>query len=475
MNLFRFSFAIAILSFAIPTVAKRPNVILIMADDLGYEALRCNGGTSYDKNYLDELARKGMRFTHCYSQPICTPSRNKIMTGRSNARNYQAFGVLIPSEITFGNIMKKAGYKTCVAGKWQLSGGNRKSPKGTTPAKCGFDEHCMWAYKHNLPEGVTHTGGWEGKNRTSRYWHPSIIQNGEYRPTTINDYGPDIYTKFIIDFIERNKDDELFVYYPMALTHGPFYPTPHSRDLSDDIKFKNVGKKYFNDMISYTGHCVRRIIESLEKHGLDENTLVLFTTDNGTHRSLVSWMGDRVVPGGKGLTCDAGCHVPMIAYWKGKITSGSTCSDLIEFSDFVPTIAELGNAELPNDRVLDGRSFLPQLKGEKGNPRTSVFVHYDKTPDKEKPDFRRVRFAYNGKYKLYLDGRIFDVPNDVDERSPIKRESLSPEALSTIAMLQERLDSMPPWKPDNSLLKVFDPGINFRNKQLEKYETAKSK
>jgi arylsulfatase A len=160
----------------------------------------------------------------------------------------------------------------------------------------------------------------------------------------------------------------------------------------------------------------------------------------------------------------------MMAYWKGVTAPGKTCSDLIDFSDFLPTIAEIGKAKLPTDRILDGRSFLPQLRGNPGNPRTSVFVHYDKTPDKKKPDFRRVRFAYNGKYKLYQDGRIYDVPNDVDEHRPLDRATLDSDAKSTIDMLQAKLDSMPAWQPDNSALtKVFDPGIAFRNKLLKKH------
>lgn len=434
---------------------RRPNVILIMADDLGFECLRCNGGLSYDSSRLDKLASQGMRFTNCYSQPICTPSRNKIMTGRSNARNYKSFGLLVRDEVTFGNIMKQAGYKTAVAGKWQLTGGDPS--KGATPETCGFEESCMWAYKHNLPPGVVHTGGWEKKNiKTSRFWHPCILENGRYRPTKSDDYGPDIYTDFLIDFIKRNKDNEFFAYYPMALTHGPFLPTPHSDAVATANKFKSNGR-YFGDMIAYTGFCVERITKTLEQLGIAENTLVIFTTDNGTGRSLTSKIvppfadsTTRQVPGGKGLTVDAGCHVPMIARWKGKIAPGSTCNDLVDFSDFLPTIAELGKAQLAADHQLDGRSFLPQLLGEKGNPRTSVFVHYDKSPDKANPGFRRVRFAYDGSYKLYSDGQMFNVPFDWQEIRPIDMATATDDAKAARKKLQAKLDEMPAWKPDNS-------------------------
>jgi arylsulfatase A len=128
-----------------------------MADDFGYEALACNGGTTYETPAFDRIAAQGMRFTHAYSQPVCTPSRVKIMTGRSNSRNYVSFGVLKQGEITFGNILKDAGYKTAVAGKWQLSSESKDGHKGMWWDECGFDESCMWAYAHYLkPEDLEH-------------------------------------------------------------------------------------------------------------------------------------------------------------------------------------------------------------------------------------------------------------------------------------------------------------------------------
>ncbi len=455
--------------------ARRPNVILIMADDLGYECLRSGGGTSYDSRLLDQMAAGGMRFTRCYSQPVCTPSRNKIMTGRSNARNYRAFGLLIPEGITFGNVMKQAGYKTCIAGKWQLTGGGPSSAvhgQGTSPLRCGFDQSCMWAYKHDLPAGVEHTGGWENpRKKTSRYWHPAIIENGRYRPTSIDDYGPDIYTQFILDFIEREKDEAFFAYFPMTLTHNPFLPTPHSKDLATADKFKSKDK-YFGDMISYTGHCVNRILEKLDELGLADNTLVIFTADNGTNVRITSRMGDRVVPGAKALPIDAGCHEPMIAYWKGTIQPGTVCDDLIDFSDFLPTIAEVGAASLPTDRPIDGRSFLAQLNGRRGNPRASIFMHYDKDPLHARPRFRRIRFAFDGRYKLYQDGRMFDVADDIDEERPLDTGALSAEPQAARAKLQRVLESMPPWKPDNS---VFGDGPDEPTKsRLKKLQRARA-
>ena len=433
--------------------ARRPNVILMMADDCGYEALACNGGTTYETPRFDRIASTGMRFTRCYSQPVCTPSRVKIMTGQSNARNYVAFGVLREGEVTFGNVLKAAGYKTCIAGKWQLSGNGGKRTKGMWWQDCGFDESCMWAYAHYLqPQDLEHYRNSstlkKGKS-SSRFWKPSIIENGKYRPTTEADFGPDIYTDFILDFIERNQDEPFFVYYPMALTHAPFVPTPHSEGFSSRDKFAS-NRKYFGDMVRYSGHLMERIIGKLEETGIAEETLVIFTCDNGTGRGVESWMGDRLVMGGKAFPIDAGTHVPMIATWKGTIQPGSVCHDLVDFSDFLPTLAELGHAEAPTDRVLDGRSFLPQLKGEKGNSRDSVLVHYDKDPASATPKFRRVRFAFDGRHKLYLDGRMIEVANDYLEQATLDLDGATSGTLNARVRLQAGLDTLPAWAPDNS-------------------------
>jgi arylsulfatase A-like enzyme len=455
---------------------RRPNVVLLMADDMGYEALGCNGGTSYETPILDRIASDGMRFTNCYSQPVCTPSRVKIMTGRFNARNYTAFGVLIPAERTFGNIMKEAGYQTAIAGKWQLSGGGPGAPThgaGTWMDKCGFGESCMWAYEHYLsPQDFEHyrkNASPNHKKGTSRFWNPGIIQNGKYRPTSADDYGPDIYSEFLLDFITRHQNEEFFVYYPMALTHGPFVPTPNTKGLSGDMKFKS-DTRHFGDMVRYCGTILDRILTRLVELQIAEDTLVLFTCDNGTGREIVSWMGDRVVLGGKAMPIDAGCHVPMIAYWKGTIPPGSVCHDLIDFSDFLPTIADIGNATVPDDRVIDGRSFLPQLKGKQGDPRDTVLVHYDKDPGSANPKFRRVRFAYDGTYKLYLDGNMYKVHEDWDEQRPLSMATAS----RTREQLQRALDVMPAWEPNNTSFQGRpDPTTLQRLEKSRRIQTTK--
>ena len=203
----------------------KPNVILIMADDLGYEAIGINGADEYKTPVLDSLASNGINFNNAYSQPLCTPTRVKIMTGKPNYVNYEFFTYLNPDEKTFGNLFQENGYKTALAGKWQLNGvqfdldNNQDLDR---PYKFGFDEYCLWWLRE----------------RGDRFANPNIVQNGEKLNRGIDDYGPDIFTDFIVDFIDKNKDDPFFIYYPMALVHDPFLPTPDSDDWNDLEKKK---------------------------------------------------------------------------------------------------------------------------------------------------------------------------------------------------------------------------------------------
>ena len=158
--------------------AERPNIVLIMADDVGYECFGCYGSTQYSTPNLDGMAAHGIRFNHAYSQPLCTPSRVKLMTGLVNARNYSAFSVLNRDQRTFGHMMKAAGYRTMVAGKWQLYGAEhykeRFRGKGSLPENTGFDRHCLWQ--------VDRLGG--------RYWEPLLRIDGENRQFPEDKFGP---------------------------------------------------------------------------------------------------------------------------------------------------------------------------------------------------------------------------------------------------------------------------------------------
>ena len=351
---------------------KRPlNFIVIMADDLGAKELGCYGNKEHRTPNLDRLANTGVQFKTCYATPICHPTRFEIMTGQYGHHNkvYHFPGRRggpvagspqddIARHKTFAQVLKPRRYATALSGKWQLTG---EIP--TLVNECGFDEYCMWAYKHNLPSGIRHTGGWEGKPgvKTSRYWHPSIVKNSKYLPTEPDDYGPDIFTDFIIDFVKRHKDRPFFVYYPMCLTHGPFYETPDTVK-SEAGKFKNL-RTNFKANVEYMDKLVGRIVQALDATGLRENTIVFFTGDNGT--------GGQ----GKGQSTELGARVPMIVNCPGIVKQQGTSNELVDLSDILPTLADFAGAKLPKGQVIDGQSFAPLLRGEMAPTREWIYSY----------------------------------------------------------------------------------------------------
>ncbi|MCK4921900.1 MAG: sulfatase-like hydrolase/transferase, partial [Bacteroidales bacterium] len=359
---------------------RPPNVVLIMADDVSWECFGTYGAEDYQTPNIDALAKKGLQFNHCYSTPICTPSRVKIMTGKYNFRNYTHFGYLDPNEKTFGHLMQQAGYKTAVAGKWQLNGLYHKADgfnDSTRPYKSGFDEYCLWQLtipveKKKVP------------NMTERFWSPPLEQNGKVMTVEDNlgKYGPDIMSDFVCDFIDKNQDGPFFIYYPTVLVHDPFVPTPDNigdapRTQVSNLEPKNVTEKKANfvAMVNYLDKIVGKIVKQLDEVGQLENTIILFTADNGTNRKITSQWNGQDIKGGKGSTTDMGTHVPFVAYWKGQ-TRGQEINDLIDFTDFYATLAEAATITLNENDPVDGRSFFSQLVGKKGNPREWQFNHY---------------------------------------------------------------------------------------------------
>jgi arylsulfatase A len=378
----------------------RPNIVLIMADDVGIEGFGIYGGTSYQTPRLDALAATGVRFTQCHAQPLCTPSRVKIMTGKSNIRNYSHFSILDPDQRTFGHMLQDAGYTTFVAGKWQLLGASQygeRARTGSWPRGAGFDGYCLWQ--------VTEVG--------SRYWDPHIFQHGYHRDDTAAQYGPDIFVDAITDFIDRDRPGPFFVYYPMALVHTPNEPTPFAPDADPADK-----QARFADMMQYADAQVGRIVDHLARRGLRDETIIIFTSDNGTTHGIVSELGDRSISGGKGRTDDTGTHVPLIVNWPGHTPRGATCDDLVDFSDVLPTLAELAGVDAERHvGIVDGRSFLPQIMGEPGDPRGWLYCYYNPRPGN--PRHTPATFARNASFKLYTDERLFDLRSDPMEEHPI--------------------------------------------------------
>ena len=406
--------------------ASRPNIILILADDLGYETLGANGGTSYRTPVLDHLAASGVRFSHAFAQPLCTPSRVQLMTGLSNVRNYLSFGNMDPHSLTFGNLFQKAGYATCIAGKWQL-GKDLDLPK-----KFGFDESCLWQHTRRPP----------------RYANPGLEINGVQKDFNKGEYGPDLVNDYALDFIARHKTKPFLLYYPMLLTHDPYQPTPDSPDWDPKARGEAVNQAaaHFGEMVAYMDKLVGKVTAHLDECGLRDNTLVIFLGDNGSGAGTRSMMGERVVIGRKGRTLDAGMHVPLIANWPGHHAKGSVCADLVDTTDVLPTLCAAAGVAINEPEQLDGRSFLPQVLGETGHPREWLYAWYSPRQGNDKS----VReFAFNHRFKLYRSGKFFDLTKDPDEISPLPVASLAGDAAKAAAALQGALDHFKDARPSH--------------------------
>jgi arylsulfatase A len=357
---------IAAMSANLPAAERPPNIILVLADDLGAKELGCYGNSKHQTPHLDRMAAEGVRFETFFAMPLCTPTRVCLMTGQYGFHNgflgmqNPAFKPLptspqaqIGNHFTHADLLKTRGYATAQVGKWQLSG---ELP--TLVRDCGFDEYCMWAYDHNLPVGVTHPAHEKAGGNACRFWHPSIVQNGEYRPTQPDDYGPDLFNEFVLDFARRHKEQPFFVYYTSVLTHGPQLETP------DPARPGARRPAEFKSCLEYLDHLMGRLLAGLQAEGLDENTLVIFVGDNGTG-------GD-----GKGTTTELGARVPCIVRGPG-VQRGLVSRAVGDLTDIMATLAEFSGATLPADRPYDGHSLGPVLRGEAAKHRDWAYSHLD--------------------------------------------------------------------------------------------------
>lgn len=411
---------------AASAAARQPNIILIMADDLGYETITANGGESYQTPQLDRLAATGMRFDECYVQPLCTPTRVELMTGMSNIRNYIRFGVIDPNATTFAHLLKNAGYATAIAGKWQL--GREKD----LPQRLGFDESCLWQHTR----------------RPSRYASPGLEYNGEERDFRNGEYGPDLVNDFALDFITRHKDKPFFLYYPMLLTHGPYQPTPDSKEWDpkfDGNEQASRNPKHFGEMVAYMDKLVGKVAAKVDELGLRDDTLIIFLGDNGTGPGTMSQFKGQPYRGGKGTTTARGMHVPLIVNWTGHVPAGKVNDDLVGSVDFLPTLGEAAGVELPRTVTLDGQSFLPQALGQAGVPREWLYTWYSSNGS----EADKVEFARTKTHKLYRRGRFYDLTKDpFEEADPLREEQLTGDqaeiAKQLRAVLEQHADARPP-------------------------------
>ncbi|WP_235034035.1 sulfatase-like hydrolase/transferase [Roseiconus lacunae] len=423
-NLFRLALAalaVVTLGPAARVSAAAPDIILVMADDIGIEGLGCYGGRSYKTPNLDRLAAGGVRFTRAYSQPLCTPTRVELMTGLDNHRNWQSFGILDPQTWTFGHAMSEAGYATGIFGKWQLQsydppdypGGTHRRGTGMHPKDAGFDEYALF---HAL----------DTEDKGSRYANPTMLEgkrgtDGELK-TYPGRYGEDVWVEKILSFFDRRKDHPRFVYYPMALPHWPFQPTPDSEEWNPEEP-SLTDLRFAGDMIEYMDKTMGSLMDGLRKRELERDTIVIFYSDNGTHLDVVSKLDDgRAVAGGKATPLQTGIHVPLIVHcptrFKPAVRDG-----IVEASDFFPTLLQMAKAKPQPEQTFDGVSFLPLLTGQAEATRDAAFFWYDPRPGWDKERFSRHVFALNQTHKLFRNGGLYRINDPILSETFVESET----------------------------------------------------
>ena len=395
----------------------RPNIIFILADDYGLDGVGCYGSDRFKTPNLDALASSGVRFETCYSTPLCGPTRCLFVTGRYGFRTggltNRTAGMPLPKdEPSVAKVLKQAGYATGHAGKWRQM--------GATPADWGFDEY--------LTDPTA--GGY--------YWQNSYTQNGRLVELDKEIYYPDVAHEFAVDFIRRHRDRPFFFYYASHLVHGPILRTPDSK-AGTGGKSGAAGKAgagpnqdFYADNVAYLDKQVGRLVAELDRLNLREKTLILFSGDNGTARESGTIAG-RQVHGAKGSMWEGGARVPLIANWKGTSPQGKLVKDLVDFSDLVPTFAELAGAKLPEGVTFDGRSFAPQLRGERGSPREWVFVQLGAQWYVREPG-----------WKLSQSGELFDMKQAPFEEKPVPADTQDAAAAAARKRLQTVLDNLNP-------------------------------
>ena len=365
--------------FAIAQTKKSlPNIILILMDDLGYGDLSCYGALDIRTPHLDQLANEGIRFTNYLSaQAVCSASRAALLTGCYSNR-VGISGALFPnagvglaqSEVTIAEMMKQKKYATAIFGKWHLG-----DAVEFLPLQQGFDEYLGIPYSNDM--WPMEYDGTPAKETNYKYTLPilPLIKNNEKigEIKTLEDQSTltGLYTDAAISFIKRNKNKPFFLYLPHSMPHVP---------INASKKFRGKSKQgLYGDVIQEVDDAVGRIMRTLKQQGIDKNTIVIFTSDNGPWFNYGNHAGNA---GGfreaKGTTFEGGHRVPFIVRWQGSIKGGQVCNQLVSAIDILPTFATLCKLQLPANKI-DGVSLMPILKGDmNASPRKNFLYYYRK-------------------------------------------------------------------------------------------------
>ncbi len=392
-------------------VSEKPNIIFILADDLGIGDVSCYGSDQNKTPIIDQLAKGGIRFTHGYTAPLCGPSRAMILTGRyafrTGAVNQDMVGEIKPeNEILIPSVLKPAGYTTSLVGKW--------SQFSKTPGDFGFDDYLTFAGSGDY---------WSTEKKKSE----NYIENGVTKKLDAQTYMPDLMHDHLLDFITNNKDKPFFLYYSMVHIHAVIQRTPDSKPGSD----------LYADNTAYMDKLVGKLLKTLDDLKLRNNTLIVFMGDNGTASQYAnrSTIGGKALSGKKGTMLECGSLVPTIASWPGVIEGGKTSDLLIDSTDLLPTFADLAGAKLPVNKEIDGHSFLPQLFGKQGKPREWIFI-----------ELGNKWYVRDLKWKLNREDELFDMSNSPFEEKLVTNYSENKEAAKAFKRLKATLKTLSPEK-----------------------------
>ena len=422
-----------------------PNIIFILADDLGFAEVGANRADNYTTPNIDLLAEQGIRFTRFYTAPLCGPSRALILTGRyafsTGAVSQDACGSLIrtgaQAEVMVPMVLKQAGYTSGMVGKWGqiLASG--------TAAEWGFDDTMSFrasgiywtrpaAARRIEMYGLA--GDKDGEQGVRGSPGPYTI-NEQKLLMTDDQYMPDIMHASAVDFVNAHKDSPFFLYYSLSQVHSQILPTPDS--LPPDITASATARynQIYADNVSYMDKLVGKLLDELTRLGLRENTVVFFMGDNGTAKANAdrATIGGRRLIGQKGGMEEGGGLVPLIVCWPGVTPPGQVNANPADASDLLPTFAELAGAPVPQDRVIDGKSLVSQIQGGTDSPRTWAFTQLG--------GHWHLRDA---SWKLNEVGQLYDMRNAPFEEIPVPADSKETTALAARHRLSGALADLNP-------------------------------
>jgi arylsulfatase A-like enzyme len=413
----------------------KPNIIFILADDLGIGNVGCYGADNFKTPNIDQLAKEGIQFNHAFTAPLCGPSRALIMTGRyayrTGATNQDATAQMKPEvEVMIPKILKSAGYVTSCVGKWgQL-------PLG--PAEFGFDDYLRY-----YGSGVY----WYNGEKKIPY-----KENGEDKLLNGNEYMPDLMHNHLMKFITDNKNKPFYAYYSLSHVHGEIVATPDSKsEVQEPLSL-------FTDNINYMDKLVGKLIHSLDSLHLREKTMIVFMGDNGTAANWYtkSTINGRMLSGKKGEMKECGGLVPMLINWPSVVAPQNSSNQLIDASDFVPTLAEIAGAKLPNGVTLDGKSFANQIMGKNGPQRDWIFV-----------ELGNKWYVRDNQWKLNNNNELFDMSNAPFEEKLIDDSNKTPESTAAFKKLSGILAQL---NPAGGILDNGDGSGRHGNKSKKKKE-----